>query len=192
MNMEEIPQGHFGPVGEKQRQHCAGNSKIVQKAPDRLGLLQYIKGNQQNINAAKMEGQIPPIKLTQQEQHQVLRQLLQKNVCAQYLQHGFLLICRKPAIDCANGNAKNQARQKPDNMRSAIGWKAHALRNFLAGYKKHIHHPGRLYHISTNIAILAYFTVNCRYLSTIVDPFHRKRPCRPELLADRFHKKHLR
>ena len=62
MNMEEIPKGHLGPVGEEQCQHCSGDGKVIQETSYSFRLLENIKGNHQNIDAAKVKGKITPAK----------------------------------------------------------------------------------------------------------------------------------
>ena len=44
--LEEIPNGHFGPVGEDQGQCRSGDGKIVKKTSHNFCLLDGIKGNQ--------------------------------------------------------------------------------------------------------------------------------------------------
>ena len=139
--MEEIPNRHFRPIGEDQRQRRAGDRKIIEKTSHRFCLLDRIKGDQQNIDSAKVKRKISPAKFPQQDQHQILCHLLQENVYAQHLQRKFPFVRRKPAIENAGGNTKNETRQKPKNMGQPKGLKTHAFRDMIIGYKKHIYHP---------------------------------------------------
>ena len=56
VQMVKIPKRNFRPVGEQQCQGCAGDGKIIQEAADDLRGLDHIEGDQQNIDAAKVEG----------------------------------------------------------------------------------------------------------------------------------------
>ena len=49
VDMEEIPHRHTGPVGEQQRQSCAGNGEIIQKASDGLHLLEGVKSAMRTV-----------------------------------------------------------------------------------------------------------------------------------------------
>ena len=156
VQMEEIPDRHAGPVWKEQCKRSAGNRKIIQKASDHFCLLDDVKKNQQNIDAAKVEGKISPAEFIQNDQYKVFYHFLREDICAQYSQHKLPFARRKLVIENAGRNAEKQTCQKPENMGKAKGLKTHALRYVIAGYKKHSYHPRVLYHSLTKNASVKY------------------------------------
>ena len=103
--MEEIPKGHDGPVGEEQGQRGAGDRKIIKESSHDFCLLDHIKGDQQNVDAAKVEGKITPTEFPQNDQDQIFDHFQQEDAYTQTGQHDFLLAAREIFIENAGGNA---------------------------------------------------------------------------------------